>query len=59
MWADNNTVATVEEVVCNLLNTVDENSRVNDELESALNTLVYNIYGLTQEEINAVERTYS
>lgn len=51
------TIEKCSELVRKLLNTIDENNRQNVEIESELNELVYNLYGLSENEKEAVEKS--
>lgn len=58
VWADEQTVEKIRNIVVTLISSVNESDRYNEQLENELNLHIYSAYGLSQDEINEVEKTY-
>ena len=53
--APNDIIEKCSNLVKELLKTVNENNRQNDKVETELNDIIYNLYGLSLDEKNIVE----
>lgn len=58
IWADDATRQKIIQLISELKHIVNEDYRADENLEKQLNQLVYSLYGLTEEEIQEVEKIY-